>query len=100
MKEDLADAKLPSGDFGENAAWWSIMVLALNLNELMKRLVLGGSWANKRLKAIRYAIINLPAWVRERSRRLVVRLSKEHPSFETLLQMRHKIMMLADCATG
>jgi len=100
MKEDLAGGKLPSGDFGENAAWWSIMVLALNLNELMKRLVLGGSWANKRLKAIRYAIINLPAWVRERSRRLVVRLSKGHPSFETLLQMRHKIMMLANCATG
>ena len=25
MKEDLAGGKLPSGDFGENAAWWWIM---------------------------------------------------------------------------
>ncbi len=41
MKEDLAGGKLPSGDFGENAAWWWMMILALNLNQAMKRLVLG-----------------------------------------------------------
>ena len=40
MKEDLAGGKLPSGDFGENAAWWGIMLLALNLNAAMKRLAL------------------------------------------------------------
>ncbi len=39
MKEDLAGGNLPSGDFGENAAWWLIMVLSLNLNVIMKRLV-------------------------------------------------------------
>ena len=32
MKEDLAGGKLPSSDFGENAAWWWIMILAFNLN--------------------------------------------------------------------
>jgi len=100
MKEDLAGGKLPSGDFGENAAWWWIMVLALNLNEAMKRLVLGGSWVNKRLKAIRYSLINLPAWVSEKARQLKVRLSKEHPSFETLLNMRQRIMMLAESPAG
>jgi len=40
MKEDLAGGKLPSGDFGENAAWWLIMVLAHNLNTAMKVLPL------------------------------------------------------------
>ena len=44
MKEDLAGGKLPSKYFGENAAWWWIMILSLNLNAAMKRLVLGGSW--------------------------------------------------------
>jgi hypothetical protein len=29
-------------DFGENAAWWWIMVLAFNLNAALKSLVLGG----------------------------------------------------------
>jgi hypothetical protein len=40
MKEDLAGGKLPSADFGENTAWWSIMVLAFNLNAAMKQVVL------------------------------------------------------------
>ena len=44
MKEDLAGGKLPSSCFGENAAWWWIMILAFNLNSAMKRLVLEGSW--------------------------------------------------------
>jgi hypothetical protein len=29
MKGDFAGGKLPSGDFGENAAWWWIMILAM-----------------------------------------------------------------------
>ena len=43
MKDDLAGGKLPSGDFGENAAWWWVMMLSLNLKGIMKKLVLGGS---------------------------------------------------------
>ena len=59
MKEDLAGGKLPSGKFGANAAWWQIMILALNINQALKRLVLGKSWEPKRMKAIRYHIINV-----------------------------------------
>jgi len=54
MKSAFAGGKFPSGDFGENAAWWLIMVLSHNLNVLMKRLVLGDSWITKRMKAIRF----------------------------------------------
>ena len=61
MKEDLAGGRLPSGDFGENAAWWWIMVLAFNLNAALKGLVLGGQWVNKRMKAIRFHLINIAA---------------------------------------
>ena len=42
MKDDLAGGRLPSGLFGANVAWWAIMVLAHNLNALMKHRVLGG----------------------------------------------------------
>jgi len=35
MKENLAGGPLPSGKFGQNAAWWWIMVLALNLDAVM-----------------------------------------------------------------
>ena len=95
MKADLAGGKLPSGDFGENAAWWGIMILALNLNAAMKHLVLPKNWKNKRLKAIRFGLINLAGQVRERSRQLQILVSSRHPAYALLLQVRERIMYLA-----
>jgi hypothetical protein len=91
MKEDLAGGKLPSDDFGANAAWWWIMVLALNLNGAMKSLVLGKTWIPRRMKAIRFHLINLPARVMERSRELRVRLSRDHPCLDWLVSIRARI---------
>ena len=51
MKSDLAGGKLPSALFGANAAWWAIMILALNLDAALKALVLGPAWRSRRLKA-------------------------------------------------
>ncbi|MBU0484822.1 MAG: IS1380 family transposase [Proteobacteria bacterium] len=82
MKDDLAGGKLPSGKFGANAAWWWIMILALNLNNIMKSLALNAQWQPKRLKAIRFKLINLPGRVVEHARTLWVRLSGSHPNFD------------------
>ena len=100
MKEDLAGGKFPSEDFGENAAWWWMMILALNLNQAMKRLVLGKKWVSKRLKAIRFSLINLPGRVIERSRGLIVRLSKNHPGFDWLIDIRSRIAGLVPEPSG
>jgi hypothetical protein len=100
MKEDLAGGTLPSGKFGENAAWWSIMVLAHNLNTAMKNLVLQGTWITRRMKAVRFSLINLPARIVERSRQFFIRLSAGHPSLPTLLAARQRIMELAYVPTG
>jgi hypothetical protein len=91
MKEDLAGGTLPSGDFGENAAWWWIMVLAFNLNAALKSLVLGGRWVSKRMKAIRFHLINIPARVMERSRQLSLRLSAGDSAYGWLVQIRARI---------
>jgi len=100
MKEDLAGGKLPSADFGENAAWWSIMILAFNLNAAMKQLALGGSWVARRMKAIRFSLINLPGRVVSHARELVIRLAKDHPSLNILLDARQKIMELGCAPSG
>ncbi|MBM3157997.1 MAG: IS1380 family transposase [Chloroflexi bacterium] len=94
MKEDLAGGHLPSGRFGANAAWWGIMVLAFNLNSLMKRIALPEGWAPKRLKAIRFGFINLAGRVVSRARQLVIRLSKGHPAYELLVEVRQRIRSL------
>ena len=99
MKDDLAGGKLPSDDFGENAAWWWIMILALNLNTIMKKLAMEGSWL-KRMKAIRFSFINLPGRVVTRSRGLIIRLTKNNPSMELLINARKKIAMLQPLPSG
>lgn len=95
LKEDLAGGKLPSGNFGENAAWWWVTVLAFNLNAAMKRLALCGSWVTKRMKALRFSLINLPGRIMERARTLVIRLARNHPSLSLLIEARGRIMRLA-----
>jgi hypothetical protein len=94
MKDDLAGGKLPSADFGSNAAWWWIMLLAFNLNAMMKKLVLADRWQPKRMKAVRFSLINLPGRVLKRSRGLIIRLTQNHPSLELLIEARKKIAML------
>lgn len=100
MKNDLAGGKLPSGSFGENAAWWWCMILAFNLNALMKGLVLKGEWKKKRIKAIRYGIINIPARIIRHSRELIIQLSKGHPSFTLIINARLRIMELGCVPAG
>ena len=96
LKDDLAAGKLPSSRFGVNAAWWAIAVLAFNLNSAMKRLALGKEWVSKRLKAVRFALINLPGRVVRQARSLIVRLTGEHPSYDLLLTARKRILALAN----
>jgi hypothetical protein len=100
MKTDLAGGKFPSGDFGENAAWWWIMVIAHNLNAILKRFSLGETWSSKRMKAVRFSIIKLPGRVFERSRSLIVRLTQNHPSYGLLVEARRRIAMLLPVPSG
>jgi len=100
MKEDFAGGKLPSDDFGENAAWWGIMILAMNLNSIMKQVALEKSWASRRMKAIRFSLINIPGRIVERSRELIIRLVKDRPTFDLFLEARSRIMGLVPVPSG
>jgi hypothetical protein len=66
----------------------------------MKNLILKGSWVAKRIKAIRFHLINLPERIMERSRQLLIRLAQDHPSFDVLLSARQRIMELAYVSSG
>jgi len=46
------------------------MILAFNLNSLMKHLALPEGWESKRLKAVRFGFISLAGRVVNRSRQL------------------------------
>ena len=95
LKRDLAAGRLPSGLFGANAAWWSIAALAFNLNSAVKQLGMGGEWLNKRLKAIRFGVVNLPGRIVRHSRRMIIRMVSNHPSYGLLIGTRQRILALA-----
>ena len=97
MKRDLAGGRLPSKLFGADAAWWGTMILTMNLHLLMKVLVLGEEWIPKRMKAVRYGIINLPGRLVNHARQLILRLSAGHPANRLLIEARRRI---ADLGRG
>lgn len=76
------------------------MILAMNLNSIMKRVILGKSWASRRMKAIRFSLINIPGRIVERSRELIIRLIKGHPAFDLFLEARNRIMALVPAPAG
>ena len=59
-----------------NAAWWALMVLAMNLQMVMKRLVLGEPWLRKRMKAMRFALIGQAGRLLRHARQLYVRVPR------------------------
>ena len=99
MKTGLAGGRLPSAKFGSNAAWWSIMVLALNLNAILRNLVLKGTWRGRRIKALRFTLIRLPGQVVTHARRLLIKIT-EGPVAELLLEARRVILTLTPPATA
>jgi hypothetical protein len=91
MKSDLAGGQFPSAQFGANAAWWQIMILAFNLNSLMKSLALPESWGSKRLKALRFGLINQAGRVVNHSRQLFIRLSHHNPLYLIFVGIRRRL---------
>jgi hypothetical protein len=95
MKSDLAGGQMPSGLFGANAAWWALVILALNVNAAMKRLVLGKDWVTKRMKAVRFRLIGLPGRVVSHARKLIIRLGAGAEALATFVNARQTIRALA-----
>lgn len=102
MKENLAGGRFPSADFGENAAWWWIMILALNIQAIMKQFVLGKPWKKKRMKSIRFHIIHIPGRIVKESggKTFIVKISNGHPSLDLLNSARERIEQLSCLPSG
>jgi len=98
MKHDLGGGTFPSGVLGANAAWWAIMLIAFNLNTMMKRLVLGRTWVRRRMKAIRYHLVNVAGRVVDHARQLSMRVAG--PPLKRLEDARERIHALANGPPG
>ncbi|TYT73964.1 transposase [Desulfobotulus mexicanus] len=91
MKEDFAGGRLPSSNLGENAAWWWIMILSMNLHVAMKKLALGENWLTKKMKIIRFNLIHIPAHVYEKASALIIRCKR---SVGWMMEIRKRLSLL------
>lgn len=95
QKGDLAGGQFPSNKFGANAAWWQIMILAYNLNMLMKQLVLPAALKKKRMKGLRFHLIGLAGRVIWHARRLVIKVSADPTTTAMLQLIRERLFALS-----
>lgn len=93
-KNELAGGQFPSQKFGANAAWWQIMVLAFNLNALMKRFALPETLKSKGLKKLRLYVIGVAGKVIQHARGLMIKLSGGQATIDLLTQIRARIAAL------
>lgn len=94
-KAELAGGQFPSNKFGANAAWWQMMVLAFNLNGLMKNLVLPETLQKKKMKGLRFHVICLAGRVIRHARRMLIKVSGEAGIVELLSHIRSRLNLLA-----
>lgn len=94
-KNELAGGQLPSQKFGANAAWWQIMVMAFNLNVLMKALALPESLKTKGMKALRFQVIGVAGRVIQHARYWLIRLSGGQAMIDRIGEIRQRIAELA-----
>ena len=72
--------------------------MALNLHSGFK-LALGGDWVRRRMKAIRFGLLNVAARVVVHARQLSVRLQPGR-TLDTMLTARRRLLTLARAPTG
>lgn len=95
MKDDLAGGQLPSKYFGSNAAWWQLMILTLNLDSVFRRHALGEGWVHRRMKAVRFQVIQVAGRVAERGHQVLLRLSQAAREVaDLLIEARRRIQAL------
>ena len=78
---------------------WSILQPSLNLHAAFKKLGLGGTWVRKRMKAIRYALLNVAGRVIHYSRQVIVRLSAGGV-YDLILAVRQRLPALVHIPAG
>ena len=88
MKEDFAGGQMPSSKFGANAAWWALMILSMNFESMLKRLVLGDAYVSRRMKAIRHTLINTAGRIVHHSRQYCLRVSHDFHNWLASLRER------------
>ena len=94
LTKDMAGGRFPSGSFGENAAWWYLSIISLNLLKLFQRHTLPKEFEHVRLKTLDARMFRIALKVIESGRQLIVKIGCDHSLFELMIYAQNKILEL------
>ena len=77
---------LPCGTVEGNAVWCKIAMMAYNLAIYLKRIILGGKYAKKLIKSIRFLIYTIPGQIKFHSNRYWLKLHCSRELYEKFKQ--------------
>jgi len=95
LKHGFGLNRLPCGDLLANAAYFEANLLAYNLVQLYKQLILPPGWQQCTIKTLRLRLLNVGAAVVRHARGLLLKVSVDHPYWQLLAHCRDKTVELA-----
>jgi len=91
LKIGFSMAEMPSSDFGANAFWFSLGVLAYNTFVMMKSLLLREAFKRKTISTIRWQLIEIAGKVIKKARQLILKVSTSIERFKEYLLIKERI---------
>jgi hypothetical protein len=98
LKNDFGGSHVPSHLFGVNAAWWNIAVLAMNVNNMLKRFFLPEDFKNCRMKMLRNIFYTLAGKVTRHARKIVLKIWSQDSGAKLLIYALSRLDRLLPCA--
>lgn len=100
LKEAYALAKIPTGSWEANVAYFQLVVFAYNLLNWFRRLCLTPDWKRLTLQNLRNRLLLIPAKLVRPQGRPVVKMPRSNPHQEQFLETVKRIARLKLISTG
>jgi hypothetical protein len=88
LKIGFGMEQMTSGEFGANALWFALGVLAYNLTQAQKLLFLDERWRSKTIATLRWQLIETAGRLVRHGRRLILRLATSLEKYRLFLEVR------------
>jgi len=94
LTKDMAGGRFPSASFGENAAWWYLSVISLNLLKLFQRHVLPKELRHARIKTLNARLFRIAIKAVKTGGELIVKIGQGHSMIGLMTIAQAKIIEL------
>ncbi len=91
---DLAGGRFPSDSFGENAAWWLIVIICLNLLKLFQKHTLPKKLKRVRIKTLNGYLLHIAAKIILRSKQIILKVQETSSLHEIIQGFQWKLQMI------